>query len=149
MSPAQQPSPEEPTRPVRRETDPTAAFPPEPENIDELLAESLKAQSEQDFTWKEPERRLRWWQRAEVQQSTAGPSSLTTTAAPSAAAESSGPKLGQLVFAAICLILALWTVMTVLFGVFLDPILLALGICTLAGLALVVSGLRPRPGRRI
>lgn len=142
--------PEEPTRPVHRETDPTTAFPPEPENIDELLAESLRAQSEEDFTWKEPERRPRWWQRAEVQQ--ASPAGRSVTAEPSPAAggaERSGPRLGQLVFAAICMILALWTVMTVLFGVFLDPVVLALGICTLAGLALVLGGLRPRPGQRI
>lgn len=148
MNPAQQPSGEKPTRPVHRETNPTAAFPPEPENIDELLAESLKAQSEKDFTWKEPERRPRWWQRAEVQQ--APPTGqVNTTPAAYPAPERTGPRLGQLVFGAICLILALWTAMTVLFGAFLDPIILALGVCTLAGLALVVGGLRPKPGRRI
>lgn len=168
MSPTQNPS-EEPTRQVRRpapqQTDPAATMPmpPEPENIDELLADSLKAQSEQDFTWKEPEKKPRWWQRAEAEQGTgvgaeAGDSggalstaqhSAPMTAPASSSSQKSGPRLGQLVFAAMCLILALWTVMTVLFGVFLDPLVVALGVCTLGGVALVVGGLLPRSGQRI
>lgn len=158
MSPTQNPS-EEPTREVRRdaphETRPTAAMPmpPEPENIDELLAQSLRAQSEEDFTWKEPEKKPRWWQRAEAQHADAlsasprpEPMATQPTSSP---APKSGPRLGQLVFAAMCLVLALWTVMTVLFGVFLDPLVVALGVCTLGGVALVVGGLLPRSGQRI
>lgn len=118
--------------------------PQEPEDVDALLAESLRAESEADFTWKEPERRPRWWQRAEMQQPSATSAAMTTTAA-----EPTGVRLGSLIFGAVCLILALWVLATVVFGLSVDPVVVALVICSLAGLTLVAAGLRPRPGQRI
>lgn len=114
----------------------------EPDDVDALLAESLKAQSEKDFTWKEPERKPRWFERAEMQNPPAA-----TSPAPRAVARDTEPRFGQMVFGAICLILAFWCLMTVLFGFFIDPVIVALGICTLAGLAFVAAGLRPRRRR--
>ncbi|WP_258933905.1 hypothetical protein [Nesterenkonia pannonica] len=41
---------------------------PAADDVDAILAESLRAQPGDDFTWKEPERRPRWWQRQDVEQ---------------------------------------------------------------------------------
>ncbi|GAA1820078.1 hypothetical protein [Nesterenkonia flava] len=138
----------DPTRPIHQPSHPTTPLPPDPEDVDALLAESLKAQSEADFTWKEPERRPRWWERAQMQQAgpAAAPANVTpsgsvVTSAYSASARASGPRLASAIFGAICLLLALWTLMSLLTGFTLDPMVLALGICTLAGLALVLAGL--------
>lgn len=134
-------------------TRPTIPLPPEPEDVDALLADSLRAQSEQEFTWKEPERRPRWYERAEMQQA-ASAESPSTPAAAAAPGKSPGrrrgrPRIGQAVFALICLMLALWVLAAVVLNVMIDPLMVALGICAVAGLALVVGGLRPRPGVRL
>jgi hypothetical protein len=129
----------------------TVPLPTEPEDVDALLAESLKAQSERDFTWKEPERKPRWWERAEA----SGESSdgVTPVASGGVAARSSGGNSGvrirSVVFALISLVLAGWVVASVAFGVTLDPLVVGLVICFMAGTSLIIAGLRPKPGTRI
>lgn len=146
---------ETPTQPVHSPSHPTTPIPPEPEDVDALLADSLKAQSERDFTWKEPERKPRWWERAELEEAPAtGASQPSGPVAPAASsgssrAERSGPRFGQMLWGAICLVLALWVLAGVVLGVTIEPVLLALGLCTIAGVALVLAGLRPKPGHRI
>jgi hypothetical protein len=130
----------------------TVPLPTEPEDVDALLAESLKAQSERDFTWKEPERKPRWWERAEASgESSSG--EVTPAASGGVAAQSSGGNSGvrmrSVVFALISLVLAGWVVASVAFGVTLDPLVVGLVICFLAGTSLIIAGLRPKPGTRI
>lgn len=146
------------TRPLGARHQPTASIPSpsEPKDVDALLAESLKAQSEMDFTWKEPERKPRWWQRAEMQQhSSVYSSGPTTPVGPSSVyprttdREKPGIRTGTMVFGVICLLLAMWVIASVVFSVSVDPITVALVICTLAGLTLVAAGLKPKPGQRI
>ncbi|GAB3850812.1 hypothetical protein [Nesterenkonia populi] len=117
---------------------------PPPEDVDALLAESLRAQSEEDFTWKEPERKPRWWQRQEMHQASAG-----STTVRSSAGERKGVRLGSVIFGAVCLLLALWVLATVTLGLMIDPIVVGLVVCTAAGLSLVLAGLRPKPGTRL
>ncbi|MCH8562814.1 phage holin family protein [Nesterenkonia sp. LB17] len=150
-------------------THPTTPLPPEPADVDELLAESLRAQSEQDFAWKEPERGPRWFERAEQEAALAGGTTtdpdqardaLTrTTRDPGgmvSGAERSprsghrqGPRIGGAVYAAVAIALALWVLASVVLGIHIEPLIVALGVCSLAGLALVGAGLRPKPGQRI
>lgn len=150
-------------------THPTTPLPPEPADVDELLAESLRAQSEADFTWKEPERRPRWFERAEqeaalasgagaesghAQDALSAPAGSSRGAAPAAAGSSSsdhrhGPRVGGVVYAAVAMALALWVLASVVLGIHIEPLIVALGVCSLAGLALVGAGLRPKPGQRI
>ncbi|RJN31685.1 hypothetical protein [Nesterenkonia natronophila] len=143
--------PQGPESPAARRHQQTVPRPAEPEDVDALLAESLKAQSERDFTWKEPERRPRWWERAEA----TGEASGGVTPAPSSsrAAQSTGRKsevrMRSVVFALISLVLAGWVVASVAFGVTLDPLVVGLVICFLAGTSLIIAGLRPKPGARI
>ncbi|MDZ5076521.1 phage holin family protein [Nesterenkonia sp. HG001] len=135
-----------PTRP--------AAPPPEPEDVDALLADSLKAQSEQEFAWREPERRPRWYERAEMERN-----STSTSASPGAGVAAPAShrsrrtggrmRVGQFIVGAICLMLALWCLASLVLGVVFDPLLVALAVCAVAGLALVGAGLRPKPGTRI
>ncbi|WP_300344144.1 hypothetical protein [Nesterenkonia sp.] len=127
-----------------------SSLPPEPEDVDALLAESLKAQSERDFTWKEPERRPRWWERAERQHSSvaARPSAEVAPSA-SRSREREQVRFGSVIFALVALALAAWVIASVVFGVAVDPLVVGLVLCTLAGLTLVAAGLRPRPGTRI
>jgi hypothetical protein len=129
----------------------TVPLPTEPEDVDALLAESLKAQSERDFTWKEPERKPRWWERAEASGESSG--GVTPAASGGVAARSSGGNSGvrirSVVFALISLVLAGWVVASVAFGVTLDPLVVGLVICFLAGTSLIIAGLRPKPGTRI
>lgn len=136
----------------------TTPQPREPEDVDSLLAETLRAESEEHFTWKEPERKPRWFERVEQQSPAAASASRTvspsSSAAPapigsSAASSGGGPRIGQLLLGAVCLMLALWCLAALVFGVVVDPLLMALGLCTLGGLALVVTGLRPRRRRRL
>lgn len=127
---------------------PTA--PSEPDDIDALLAESLRAQSERDFTWKEPERSPRWWERAEASTHSSGelkPSTGGDSAAASRGAR--GVRLGSVVFALVCLVLAGWVIGTVAFGLAVEPLVVGLVICSVAGLSLIIGGLRPKPGTRI
>lgn len=152
---------EQTTRPVHTPSHPTTpihpeAYPPEPEDVDALLAESLRAESERDFTWKEPTRKPRWWERAEVESPPAAtpaesprPSAPATAPTRSAASSGSGPRVGQMLWGAVCLVLALWVLAGVMLGVTIEPVLLALGLCTFAGIALVLAGLRPKRGRRL
>ena len=125
-----------------------------PADVDALLAESLKAQSEQDFTWKEPERKPRWWERAEADPArTAGGLSPRAGSAVTASPQSSssargGVRIGSVIFALVALVLAAWVVVSVVFGVSVEPLVVGLMVCTLAGLALVAAGLRTKPGRR-
>lgn len=127
----------------------------DPADVDELLSESLKAQSEQDFTWKEPERRPRWWERAETdaaQPSAAvSPRAASTVATPSRSSTDSrgGVRIGSVVFGLVALVLAAWVIVSVVFDVSIEPLVVGLIVCTLAGLALVAAGLRPKSGRRI
>lgn len=166
-----------PERPAEHSpTHPTAPL-PEPADVDELLAESLRAQSEQDFTWKEPERRPRWFERAEAEAAlagepgaeaehahaglAAGPTGrppersrgVTGVASRAGSASGSdqrhGPRVGGAVYAAVAIALALWVLASVVLGIHIEPLIVALGVCSLAGLALVGAGLRPRPGHRI
>lgn len=131
------------------------AQPAAPADVDELLSESLKAQTEQDFTWKEPERRPRWWERAEANaaQSSAAMSPRTESAVAasprSSSASGGGVRVGSVVFGLVALALAAWVIVSVVFDVSVEPLVAGLVICTLAGLALVAAGLRPKPGRRI
>lgn len=130
--------------------------PQEPADVDALLAESLKAQSERDFTWKEPDRRPRWWERAEAETS----SGISGTRSPETAPSQRGAggshlrseravRPGSIIFSFVALALAGWVVVSVVFGVTVDPIVLGLVVCALAGLALVAAGLRPKPGTRL
>ncbi|WP_150461760.1 hypothetical protein [Nesterenkonia ebinurensis] len=140
------------TERVPRSHQPTTPLPPEPEDVDALLAESLKAQSEADFTWKEPERKPRWWERAEAQAPEPGavsPAFTGEVAAVSAAGDRQGIRLGSMVFALVALVLAGWVVASVAFGLSMDPLMVGLVICSLAGIALIAAGLRPKPGTRI
>lgn len=128
---------------------------PAPADVDALLSESLKAQSEQDFTWKEPERRPRWWERAEATDpqpsgslSPRAGSSVASTPRSSASARG-GVRIGSVVFALVALVLAAWVIVSVMFDVSIEPLVVGLIVCTLAGLALVAAGLRPTSGRRI
>lgn len=136
------------------DTHPTRPMPHEPEDVDSLLAETLRAESEEDFAWKEPERRPRWYERLE-QQSPAAAASTTAVSGVAPAtgrgtgARRGGPRIGQLLLGVACLLLAVWCLAALVLGVVLDPLLVALGLCTLGGLALVVSGLRPRRRRRL
>lgn len=126
---------------------------PDPD-VDALLAESLKAQSPESFTWKEPERSPRWWQRAEMEQAQRQQeASAAVPPSSSAAAKrdhgSAGVRGSTVAFGLICLMLALWVIGTVIFGIHIEPILVALVVTTLGGLTLVAAGLRPKPGRRL
>lgn len=145
-------SPGSPTPP----TAPTAP-PAEPEDVDALLADSLRAQSEQEFTWREPERRPRWYERAELGESAptgaAGSPSPADAVTASSASRAGRPgrrmRMGQFILGAICLLLALWCLTAVVLGVVINPLLVTLAVCAVAGLALVAAGLRPRPGARL
>lgn len=139
-----------------RDQQPTVPLPPEPDDVDALLAESLKAQTERDFAWKEPERRPRWWERAEAQRpdthagdAAAMTPGLTGTMAVSSSHRGQGMRLGSVIFALICLVLAAWVVASVAFGLSVDPLMVGLVLCSLAGLSLILAGLRPKPGTRI
>lgn len=130
----------------------TAAHQPEPADVDALLSESLKAQSEQDFTWKEPERKPRWWERAEAQSPDAvapRPSSEVKASNRCSTESQGGMRPGSIIFALAALALAAWVIVSVVFGVTVDPIVVGLVVSGLAGLALVAAGLRPKPGRRL
>ncbi|TLP93517.1 hypothetical protein FEF26_13350 [Nesterenkonia salmonea] len=129
----------------------TVPIPPEPEDVDALLAESLRAQSERDFTWKEPERKPRWWERAEGQEESTGAVTPERTAevASSSSRDNRRVRLGSVVFALISLLLAGWVVASVAFGITVEPLVVGLVICSLAGMSLIVAGLRPKPGTRI
>lgn len=141
--------------PTPHDRQPTAPLPTEPADVDALLSESLKAQTERDFTWKEPERKPRWWERAEAQQDAYAPgsSAMTPTFTGEMAAPSSraghGMRLSSVVFALVCLVLAAWVVASVAFGLSVDPLMVGLVICSLAGLSLIIAGIRPKPGTRI
>lgn len=140
------------THRVPRDTDPTVPLPPEPEDVDALLSESLKAQSERDFTWKEPERKPRWWERAETLQSEPAADALAsrpTGALAPTEREGRRVRLGSAIFALVALVLAGWVVASVALGVTIDPLVVGLVICSLAGIALIGAGLRPKPGTRI
>lgn len=156
----ERPSDHSPTRPTE--------VPSEPADVDELLAESLRAQSEQDFTWKEPERRPRWFERAEQEAARAsgsgpdapgpqdgltvarGSGGVTTgTGSSTRSTQHRGPRVGGAVYAAVAMALALWVLASVVLGIHIEPLIVALGVCSLAGLALVGAGLRPKPGHRI
>lgn len=132
---------------------PASGRPPEPADVDALLSESLKAQSEQDFTWKEPERSPRWWERAEAQNpgSTQVSSPRAETQRPTrrAAKGTAGVRIGSMIFALAALMLALWVIASVVFSITVEPVIVGLVVCTLAGLALVGAGLRPKPGTRV
>lgn len=127
----------------------TQPAPAEPADVDALLAGSLRAHSEEDFAWKEPTRRPRWYERAELQQHAESQAPASQESASTPVRRRVRTRTGQFVFGAVCLLLALWALIAVVFGVVLDPILVALGLCATAGAALVVVGLRPRPGRRL
>lgn len=146
-----------PTGPADKSTEssrsPAAHTQPLPSSdVDALLSESLHAQSEQDFTWKEPERKPRWFERAEVERTEVAPphgaDSRHIAPGPAARGGGRGVRFGQLVFAAICLLLALWVLLGVVVGVVIEPIVVALGLFALAGISLVVAGLRPARRRR-
>lgn len=143
-------------------THPTRPLPPEPADVDELLAESLRAQSEKDFIWKEPERGPRWFERAEQEaaltsartEQTLPAASKTFDAAghgagPASHRRASGPRVGGAVFAAIAVALALWVLASVVLGIYIDWLIIALGVCGIAGLVFVAAGLMPKPGSRI
>ena len=121
-------------------------------DVDALLSESLHAQSEKDFTWKEPERKPRWFERAEVDRPDAAQPERAYSQQASSTSPShpggTGIRFGQLVFAAICLLLALWVLLGVVVGVVIEPIVMALGLFALAGIALVAAGLRHARRRR-
>ncbi|GFZ78640.1 hypothetical protein [Nesterenkonia alkaliphila] len=144
---------DETTQQVPRGHQPTTPLPPEPEDVDALLAESLKAQSEADFTWKEPERKPRWWERAEAQaprsQAVSPGYSGEVAASSSPAGQGQGIRLGSVIFGLVALVLAGWVVASVVFGFSVDPLVVGLVICSLAGISLVAAGLRPKPGTRI
>ena len=124
--------------------------PDRPHEIDSLLAESLQTTTAEDFDWKEPERGPRWWERAEAEGRLGGASSERTADRPgSDTEEPSGMRPGQLVVGTVCFLLALWCLLGVVLGVMVDPLLVGLGICTLAGLILIAAGLRPRRRRRL
>lgn len=128
----------------------TVPIPPEPEDVDALLAESLRAQSERDFTWKEPERKPRWWERVEGPEEAPGALSPTrTTEVTASARDTRRLRLGSVVFALISLLLAGWVVASVVFGITVEPLVVGLVICSLAGMSLIIAGLRPKPGTRI
>lgn len=135
---------------------PTVPLPAEPADVDALLAESLKAQTERDFAWKEPERKPRWWERAEAQRpdrpapdTAAAAPAFTGKVAVSTAGQGQGMRLSSVIFALVCLVLAAWVVASVAFGLSVDPLMVGLAVCSLAGLALILAGLRPKPGTRI
>lgn len=127
------------------------SLPAEPEDVDALLAESLRAQSERDFTWKEPERKPRWWERAESPDEATGAVAPTPQAevASSASRDGRGVRLGSVVFALVSLVLAGWVVAAVAFGITVEPLVVGLIMCSLAGMSLIIAGLRPKPGTRI
>ncbi|GAA1104938.1 hypothetical protein [Nesterenkonia jeotgali] len=146
-------------------THPTRPLPAEPADVDELLAESLRAQSERDFTWKEPERGPRWFERAEQQAAlsaaTAAPShspAVPEAQSPPAGRGRSGragsrsgggPRIAGVIYATIAMALALWVLASMVLGIYIDWLIVALGVFALAGLALVVTGLMPKPGTRL
>ncbi|MBO0594192.1 hypothetical protein I2485_03110 [Nesterenkonia sp. E16_7] len=142
-------------------THPTRPLPPEPADVDELLAESLRAQSERDFTWKEPERGPRWFERAEQEAAlsagtvpptgtAAAPAAKGPLAATSGGADSvRGPRISGAIYAAIAVALALWVLASIVLGIYIDWLIVALGVFALAGLALVATGLMPKPGSRL
>lgn len=137
-----------------RDQQPTVPLPAEPADVDALLSESLKAQTERDFAWKEPERAPRWWERAEAQRHQeygpeAAAPSFTGQLATSSDSRGQGMRLGSVIFALICMALAAWVVASVAFGLSVDPLMVGLVLSSLAGLALIVAGLRPKPGTRI
>ncbi|WP_258933906.1 hypothetical protein [Nesterenkonia pannonica] len=45
--------------------------------------------------------------------------------------------------------LALWVMASTAFGLSIDPLVVGLVVCTVAGLVLVAAGLRPKPGARL
>lgn len=120
-----------------------------PHEVDSLLAESLQTTAAEDFDWKEPERGPRWWERAEAQGQVIGAPASGHAVSRHPDEEAAGLRPGQLVFGTICFLLALWCLLGVVLGVTVDPLLVGLGICTLAGLILIAAGLRPRRGRRL
>ena len=144
-------------------THPTRPLPAEPADVDELLADSLRAQSERDFTWKEPERRPRWFERAEAEAAfgaggtqptgqvaaPAAKSPMTGTSRRADAKSVSGPRISGAIYAAIAVALALWVLASTVLGVHIDWLIVALGVFGLAGLALVLTGLMPKPGTRL
>ncbi|GAA1167333.1 hypothetical protein [Nesterenkonia sandarakina] len=144
-------------------THPTRPLPAEPADVDELLAESLRAQSERDFTWKEPERGPRWFERAEQQAalSAAAAASSHSVAVPepqsppagrsgrAGSRSGGGPRIAGVIYAAIAMALALWVLASMVLGIYIDWLIVALGVFALAGLALVVTGLMPKPGTRL
>lgn len=141
-------------RPTSQDRTTGATQPLPPEEVDALLAESLKAQSERDFTWKEPERKPRWWERADQTGAVEPPTSHQTVSAapskpPARDQQRQSVRVGSVIFGLVALVLAAWVVASVVFGVALDPLLIGLVVCTLAGLSLVAAGLRPKPGARI
>lgn len=125
--------------------------PHERHEVDSLLADSLQTTAAEDFDWKEPERGPRWWERAEAagQLSSSSAETAQDTPRPSADEGHTGLRTGQLVFGTICLLLALWCLVGVIWGIFVDPLLVALGICVLCGLILLAAGLRPRRRLRL
>lgn len=132
-------------------TRPSMPMPREPEDVDSLLAETLRAESEEHFTWKEPERRPRWYERVEQQSpaaTAAAASTTVSTAGTGTGARRNGPHIRQLLVGVACLLLALWCLAALVLGVVLDPVVVLLGLCTLGGLALIVAGLAPRRRRR-
>ncbi|PRZ18412.1 hypothetical protein [Nesterenkonia sandarakina] len=144
-------------------THPTRPLPAEPADVDELLAESLRAQSERDFTWKEPERGPRWFERAEQEAALsagtapstgaaavpAGKATLAGTSGGADARSGSGPRVSGVIYAAIAVALALWVLASTVLGIYIDWLIVALGVFALAGLALVATGLMPKPGSRL
>lgn len=120
----------------------------EPQDVDALLASSLSAQTEEDFAWKEPERRPRWWERA-AQREAAEHTHTGHSAISPRSRKRSGLRVGSAVLALVTLLLALWVIASVALGITVDPVVMALVVCVLAGTALVASGLRPKPGTRI
>ena len=137
---------------VANSDQPTPGLPAESADVDALLAESLKAQSEQDFIWKEPERTPRWWERAEAETSaqvSAVPQRPDSESPVSRSHHNGRVRIGSVVFGLATLVLAVWVITSVVFGITVEPVIIALVVSTLAGLALVATGLRPKPGTRI
>lgn len=131
---------------------------PPTEDVDALLASSLRARTEDDFTWREPERSPRWWERAEMRRAEMQRSEMGRTEDSEAADrnpvkraeadQQSGVRIGAVVWSLIAMTLAGWVIAAAGFGLALDPLVLLLVVCATAGILLVVSGLLPRSGRR-
>lgn len=126
---------------------------PPTEDVDALLASSLSARTEDDFTWREPERSPRWWERAEMQRSEMGRTEDSEAddrnpVKRTEADQQSGVRIGAVVWSLIAMTLAGWVIAAAGFGLALDPLVLLLVVCATAGILLVVSGLLPRSGRR-